>query len=293
MSEPIKDHLTGGDVFSDPRFPLTILRRDPQIPFPKHTHDFSELVIVYSGQGIHFTDDEEYSISAGDVFVVTGDRSHGYRRPEQLQLLNIVFDQSLLSVSPVFESELNEINGYHALFTWEPRLRSEHRFESRLRLGRSELAETLLKAGALESELSAKGAGYRAMALSIFIQLCGFLSRQYDSSSSPEMKELSRLSGVLSYLEQNTSRCITTGELTSFAGMSESTLLRLFHKTTGTSPVEYHNRLRIKKVCGLLKSTGKTVTEIAFETGFGDSNYLSRLFKKVMGVPPGAWRKGG
>ncbi|HAK45221.1 MAG TPA: AraC family transcriptional regulator [Spirochaeta sp.] len=291
MDEMIKTHLSAEDVYSKTDFELTVLRRSPQIPFPKHTHDFSELVIVYGGSGTHFTEGEKYIIRSGDVFILTGDRTHGYRDIDNLQLVNVIFNRNFLQ-NPAFpDFDLGSISGYHALFTWEPRLRSEHRFKNRLRLEPVELAQVLRFVEKLEMELADAQPGYRAVSYAQFILLCGFLSRHYEAASSPKMKELSRISSVLNYMEENIKRVVPISELTGIGGMSESTLLRLFHRTTGASPVEYHNRLKIEQVCRLLEKTDKTITEIAFELGFSDSNYLSRLFRKETGMPPKDWRR--
>ena len=287
MGEEIKSHLTHSDVFEDPDFPLTVIRRSPQIPFPIHSHDFTELVLVYGGSGIHFTDNEEYSLSSGDVFVIQGNRSHGYRRIDGLQLINIIYDESRL---PFPKEDLLDLKGYHALFIWEPRLRFEHNFQSRLRLRPRELSEAIRLTEIIESEAREKQDGYRYISLAVFMQLCGFLSRNYNASNIPEMKDLSRISGVLHYLEQNLDRFITISELVDYSAMSESTILRLFKKTTGCGPIEYHGRLRIQQVCGMLLGTSKTITEIAYDTGYGDSNYLSRQFRKIMGTSPGEFR---
>ena len=125
------NHLTKEEFFSESGIPLIILPRNPQEPYPRHTHDFSELVIVTGGKGIHFIGDEEYTVRTGDVFVIHGDRAHGYSRLEDLLLFNILFDLDILGPGG---EELKEISGYHALFKWEPRLRTKHRFESRLSL---------------------------------------------------------------------------------------------------------------------------------------------------------------
>ena len=291
MIEQIKSHLTEKDVFSDSEFELSLLRRSPQIPFPEHTHDFTELVIVYDGSGIHFTEKEEYSVGSGDVYILTGDRAHGYRELKNLKLINILFNRRILQKMPFPGFDLESINGYNALFTWEPRLRRKHRFESRLRLNSDELLKALQLSDRIEKELTACNPGYKAVAYALFIELCGFLSRCYDASTSGKLKELSRISKILSYMENHISEVVPASKLLSLAGMSESTLLRLFHNITGMSPVEYHNRLKIERVCSELQQTDKTITEIAFDLGFSDSNYLTRLFKKTMGIPPGEWRK--
>ena len=238
--------------FPDTDFKLSVLRRSPQIPFPKHTHDFTELVIVYGGSGTHFTENEEYTVVSGDVFILTGDRAHGYRNLNGLQLVNVIFNRQLLQSKPFSGFDLDSISGYHALFTWEPRLRKEHDFESRLRLKHADLNTALEITERMEKELSTARPGYKTMVFAQFIQLCGFLSRRYEAGSAPGMKELSRISGILSYMENNITRSISVPELTELAGMSDSTLLRLFNRTTGNSPVEYHNRLRIDNACRLL-----------------------------------------
>jgi AraC-like DNA-binding protein len=55
--------------------------------------------------------------------------------------------------------------------------------------------------------------------------------------------------------------------------------------------VEYHIRLKIRRACRLLKQTDLNITEIAFRSGFEDSNYFARQFRKIMGVSPSLYRK--
>ena len=51
--------LRSDDFFADKSLRLELLDRNPQIPYPLHTHDYSELVIVTGGSGIHVTDQSE------------------------------------------------------------------------------------------------------------------------------------------------------------------------------------------------------------------------------------------
>ena len=291
MKEKVKEHLESSDVFSDPGFPLSVLKRDPQIPFPKHTHDFSELVIIYEGEAVHFTEHEQYRVGCGDVFVLTGDRAHGYKNPENLKLYNILYDEEMLTQAASAFGDLYDIAGFHALFTWEPRLRSRHNFENRLRLGRREMKPVLSAASELMSELTLRRPGYRSASTALLTKLFVGLSRSYDSSGSRSVKELSRISILLSYLEEHTDRRIGIDELCEIGGMSESSLLRLFRRNVGRPPLAYHNKLRLRTVCRLLEDSDMSITEIAYECGFSDSNYLTRLFKKEAGVSPLKWRR--
>jgi AraC-like DNA-binding protein len=62
----------------------------------------------------------------------------------------------------------------------------------------------------------------------------------------------------------------------------------------GRAPVVHVSefpRLRINHAVHLLRHSNQSITEIAFEVGFNDSNYFSRQFAKEMGVGPRAYRQ--
>jgi AraC-like DNA-binding protein len=75
------------------------------------------------------------------------------------------------------------------------------------------------------------------------------------------------------------------------AGMSPFTLLRAFREETGLPPHAYLNQLRVRRARQLLDQ-GLTPTVVAAETGFADQAHLTRHFKRVFGVPPGAYQRG-
>lgn len=60
---------------------------------------------------------------------------------------------------------------------------------------------------------------------------------------------------------------------------------------SGMSASHFINQFRVDKAAKLLLSTRKTVSEIAFEVGFHDANYFSRIFTKIYSVSPGDYRK--
>ena len=74
------------------------------------------------------------------------------------------------------------------------------------------------------------------------------------------------------------------------AAMSASTLNRYFKKATGLSPVEYQIHKRIELACMLMRTTDLSMMLISDRTGFSDSNYFTRTFRKVMGVTPSRYR---
>ncbi len=66
----------------------------------------------------------------------------------------------------------------------------------------------------------------------------------------------------------------------------------LIKKETGKSAIECIHLAVVNRVKDLLRGTGKTVSEIAYEVGFQYPHHLSRMFKKVVGCTPNEYRAG-
>ena len=73
--------------------------------------------------------------------------------------------------------------------------------------------------------------------------------------------------------------------------ISRSYLSKKFKAVTGFGFKEYIVNVRIKNACRLLLETNKSITDIAFECGFNDSNYFGDAFRHVKGVSPNKYRK--
>ena len=73
-------------------------------------------------------------------------------------------------------------------------------------------------------------------------------------------------------------------------GLSRTSFYHRFKLNTGMTPGKYREMQKISKVMGLL-AQDKTLEEIAEATGFPNAYYLSRRFKKIIGVSPKAFRK--
>jgi AraC-like DNA-binding protein len=76
------------------------------------------------------------------------------------------------------------------------------------------------------------------------------------------------------------------------AGMSPSHFSRIFRKVMGISYQEYVNSMRITKAKELLRTSPQSIAEIAAYLGFADNTGFGRIFKKLTGCTPSAFRKG-
>jgi AraC-like DNA-binding protein/mannose-6-phosphate isomerase-like protein (cupin superfamily) len=287
MSEPIRV-LKKSDFFNPDGFPITIVRRDPQEPFGLHAHEFWEIVIITGGRGKHVTGVDAYDLAAGDAFVIGGSRPHDYQNLDGLRLINILFEVDKL---PWTLGDIQAMSGYHALFTLEPALRQRHRFESRLRLNPMDLAHAIELVDRLEQELTQRTAGFRVMALTMMMQFVTFLARCYASDRDPRSQGLLEIADAIAHLEIHYADPITLAELVEISGMSRRNLLRTFEAAMGESPIQYLIQLRIRKACEQLRTSSASITDVAMNVGFDDSNYFSRKFRDVMGVSPRDYKK--
>ena len=77
-------------------------------------------------------------------------------------------------------------------------------------------------------------------------------------------------------------------QLAALAGMSKCHLVHLFHKEMGLPPHAYQIQLRVARA-RVLVAAGVPLAEVATMTGFADQSHLTRLFKRVVGMPPGQY----
>jgi AraC-like DNA-binding protein len=91
---------------------------------------------------------------------------------------------------------------------------------------------------------------------------------------------------VKEFIKSNITEKLTLDLLQKVTNMSKPSLIRMFKRELGISPVEYIIRMRIDKAKQLLVAT-KSVKESCFAAGFNDVNYFVRLFKNREGVTPG------
>lgn len=98
---------------------------------------------------------------------------------------------------------------------------------------------------------------------------------------------------AVQFISRNYSRDITICDVADFVGISESHLYRVFSKELDMAPTQFLMRYRIGEAAAMLRSTGLAIGEIAASTGFRDPLYFSRVFKKVRGVSPREYTRGG
>ncbi len=253
----------------------------------EHSHDFCELSVVTKGTAMHSLEGNRFPVAAGDIFLLQGRQRHFFYDRRDLTLINIMYDPERIGLP---ESELRQLPGYCAMFLLEPSYRRQHRFASHLHLSPVPLAHVEQLAEEMERECERAEPGHEVALRAKLLELMVYLSRAYIDSKSTEAHALLRVGNVIGALEKDYPRDWKLEDLLKIAHMSRSNLMRVFRAATGQSPIEYLIRLRIQKAMALLRNTDLTITEIALEVGFNDSNYFTRQFRKVHGSSPRKFR---
>ncbi len=105
-------------------------------------------------------------------------------------------------------------------------------------------------------------------------------------------KEISLVDEITVYLLEHYGEDLNQKSVAQMFYVSRSYLSKIFKAKTGRGFNEYLNKIRIEQAKACLKTTALPVTEIAFNCGFNDSNYFSKIFKKTEGVSPLNYRNG-
>ncbi|MFF0832291.1 MULTISPECIES: GlxA family transcriptional regulator [unclassified Streptomyces] len=99
------------------------------------------------------------------------------------------------------------------------------------------------------------------------------------------------LEPLLTWLEDNCDRELTLDEIAARARMSSRTLNRRFREQTGTTPLQWLHRARVRRAQYLLETTPYPVERIAVQAGFGSPTAFRERFRRVVGTSPQAYRR--
>jgi YesN/AraC family two-component response regulator len=99
------------------------------------------------------------------------------------------------------------------------------------------------------------------------------------------------LKAVVEYLDAHYASGLTLATVAANCGTNGTSVERLFKKYLDTTFIKHLTALRIGKACELLCTTGESIEEICFRTGYEDYFYFNKVFKKEMGITPYRYRK--
>ena len=131
-------------------------------------------------------------------------------------------------------------------------------------------------------------AGESAESASLVVKPMGVMARQSTDVLAIDDRYIA---SALKHIREHACDGLDVESLLKAVPLSRSVLERRFSQIIGNSPKAEILRVRLDRVCRLLAESDLPLTEVALKTGFEHPEYMSRLFKKKMGITPGEYRK--
>jgi AraC family L-rhamnose operon transcriptional activator RhaR len=254
---------------------VTVEPRVPQDRFPVHDHEFGEVVIVMSGNGWHLWNDEPQFITSGEVFYVRPEDRHAFEQVSDLTLINFLYQPSARFLGPDRIQDLLE----------DPAGRR------RWQLTDDAMQQIEPLIAQLTREVRSEDPYSDIVAESLFLQLAVALRRHRTPIECDSLPAQGRFGHVLAYLRHHCTGDLSVEDVAQRSGYSLRTFTRTFREATGTTPHNYLVQLRIEHAKRAIRTTQSSITDIAFASGFHDSNYFSSCFSKLTGVSPSEYRR--
>jgi AraC-like DNA-binding protein/ligand-binding sensor protein len=125
--------------------------------------------------------------------------------------------------------------------------------------------------------------------LRIFAEQLSMLSNQI--AMQAQRREPLVIAHAKDFLENNYTQDLSLGVVARAVHTSTFYFCKLFKRVTGLNFTDYLSRLRIEKAKNLLLNPNLRVSEIAFEVGFQSLTHFNRVFKRIIGQSPTAYRR--
>ncbi|WP_158150620.1 HTH-type transcriptional activator RhaR [Pantoea ananatis] len=269
--------LSREDYFPARNLPIAVAERMPQPSFPPHQHRFSEIVIVWRGNGLHILNDRPWLITCGDVFYIRDSDCHSYDSVHDLALDNILYCRDR------FRLDLD----------WSQLIPpQEENAQSGWRLTTHGMALARGVISQLERESRKNDPLSLQLSEALFLQLALILRRHgYAADRSWALPEGEQLDLLMSSLLADISRPFDLAHFCEQHQLSERALKQLFRQQTGMTIGHYLRQLQLCQAKYLLRTQESLISEIASRCGFDDSNYFSVVFTRETGMTPSAWRQ--
>ena len=245
-----------------------------ELVFSLHWHERMELHRVVEGSLLLYCGDEQHTLRAGELSVVSPQLLHrGVAGPEGVTYEVVMFDVLSLVNRTAATRWLKEVDGGKTVFETQ----TDH--------------ESVITAVDRVLEAYYRANTHPLEAVGLLYELLAALYRfgGVKEQAPPPLEE--RFGRVISYINEQFAQPISSASLSAQFGYDEAYFCRKFKHVTGITVMRYIRILRMEQARNLLAETEKPVNDIALACGFSDAAYFANCFKAQYGVTPTMLRK--
>ena len=249
----------------------------PCIITPMHWHEEAELIYVEYGEISIFSSGHSEKMTSGEMMFVNPCDIHGIETSTgNVRYYAFVFLEDLLA-SAVRDAIQVEF--------MEKLIRGDEIIKGETFRGAETAVKILVEANTPPKRdmLASKGALYLLLS---WLKENGYVVKRTHTQTETE-----RDREIISYISDNCAAKLTLGELSEKFHMSENYFCRYFKKHFGQTAFEFINYHRIENAAELLRTTERSVTDIAISCGFESMSYFTRKFRQVKFMTPKDYRR--
>ena len=253
-----------------------------------HWHNSFELIEVVEGKFFCNVDGSEFLINKGNICIINRGRLHHIYTEDhnafKCRKKTIIFN-------PDYFIKDENIYEKYILPLLEKDAFAHIQFNIKKGIG-LDINALMKEIEALEDE---KPIGYELEEYSLIYKVIRYLYLAYQSSKQSihttydANVQIQR--NMTSFIHEHLNSKIGLEDIAEAGKVSKSTCIRLFHKYTGKSPIDFLNNYRLQMSAEKLVTTSEQITEIAYACGFGQPSYFNRLFLKEYNMTPNQYRK--
>ncbi|MBN1498876.1 MAG: helix-turn-helix domain-containing protein [Spirochaetes bacterium] len=246
-----------------------------------HWHNELEILVGIENETDVRIGEEDYKIQKNEILIVPCNAIHSSNSYNKKYLCYaVLFDSAMLGSNLIDSCRMNYIDPIiNHTVDYNLHITADTQWGKNIISRMNRIIE-------LNSEKSfAFELGIKSSLYDVFYELSSNLpqNRKIETLKNPEVEKLKH---SLIFIEKNYMNKITIDEMAGQSFMSVYYFCRYFKKVLGMTPFNFLNQYRIQMGAKLLKETDLPITSIAFDVGFNDSSYFSKMFQKYMNCTP-------
>ena len=282
MRTNAETYLPGSDLGLTLVSRVTSIRSHSASRITWHSHECFEMLLLLDGSTAYeFEDNTTADLPGGNFMVIPPGIMHrglhDVRRP--VNLTGIMFDPRGKGVGVLTPFTAVDLK-------W---LLSQ--FERDASKTRRMSAELRSQVKAIPQDFASLDLSKCSLVASLRLAVCSILleaAKLIGSHGTFEPKKA--VQSTIAFMESHLDETISIEEVSQAVHCSRAKLFEVFKDSTGMTPNDYWQRLRIDRAQQLLAGSDKSITGIAMKCGFSTSQYFSSVFRKYAGVSPSDYR---
>ncbi len=252
-------------------------------PMEPHIHNHYEIFYLSKGSCSFFMKSHFYNLVPGSVVIIPPNTVHDVRYTSK---------QPSVRTSILFREE--DVICPALKFVFDILAKRDHRYLLQIPPMYQIHIEQEIRNMEAEQHFNEQKVTPTMLALCLvqFIVLINRFSTGVDTSLMDELHTTNRqVNLAATYINRNYNQKISLADIADASGFSPNYLSRKFKEDTGMGVHEYLNYVRLNKAAIELAHTKHSITEVALNNGFSDSNYFKDAFNKLYGMSPRDYRK--